>query len=51
MTRSERNVLRLVVPPLLALGLVAVVTNPMDASDLSGPTNPVPAIVAPAAIP
>jgi hypothetical protein len=33
MTLSQRNILRLVVPPLLALGLVAVVTDPMDAAD------------------
>jgi len=33
MTLSQRNILRLVVPPLLAFGLVAVVTDPMDAAD------------------
>ena len=40
MSVSQRNLLRLVVPPLLALGLVAAVTDPMDAAD-------VPAVDAP----
>jgi hypothetical protein len=34
MTVSQRNVLRMVVPPLLALGLVALVTDPMDAASM-----------------
>ncbi len=38
MTLSQRNVLRLVVPPLLALGLVTAVTDPMDAADMPAVT-------------
>jgi hypothetical protein len=39
MTVSQRNVLRLVVPPLLAPGLVALVTDTMDASSMPTVTD------------
>ena len=32
--RIDRNTLRTVVPPVLALGLVALLTHPVDAADL-----------------
>lgn len=48
MTVSERNLLRIVVPPLLALGLVALLTNPMDASSMPAPATVAPAATAPA---
>jgi len=34
MAVSRRHVLRMVVPPLLALGLVGVLTDPMDAASM-----------------
>jgi len=39
MNLSQRNVLRVVVPPLLALGLVALVSQPIDSSFIPGPAN------------
>jgi hypothetical protein len=39
MSVDQRNVVRLLVPPLLALGLVAVVTSPMDASSMPSPID------------
>lgn len=40
--RIDRNTLRTVLPPVLALGLVALVTHPVDAVPLDPPA-PVPA--------
>jgi hypothetical protein len=39
MSVDQRNVVRLLVPPLLALGLVTVVTSPMDASSMPSPID------------
>ncbi|MGD9954909.1 MAG: hypothetical protein AB7O74_02710 [Candidatus Nanopelagicales bacterium] len=41
--KITRDTVRLVVPPLLALGLVAVVTHPADAVPASSP-QPVAAV-------
>ena len=43
MTMTQRNVLRMVVPPLLALGLVALVTDPMDAAGMPTVVDLMPA--------
>ncbi|MFN8157229.1 MAG: hypothetical protein U0R68_07415 [Candidatus Nanopelagicales bacterium] len=41
--RIDRNTLRTVVPPVLALGLVVLVTHPVDAVPLDPPPTSAPA--------
>jgi hypothetical protein len=37
--RIDRDTVRIVVPPLLALGLVAALTHPADAMPVPSPTS------------
>lgn len=48
--RIDRNTLRTVVPPVLALGLVALVTHPVDAVQLDPPKTPAAPAVAPTGV-
>ncbi len=48
--RIDRNTLRTVVPPVLALGLVALVTHPVDAVQLDRPTAAPATAVAPTGV-
>jgi len=40
MNVTDRNTLRLIVPPLLALGLVAIISRPLDAPAPLAPVLP-----------